>query len=173
MKSQLMLLTLIALAIQADGFTQTKWRTFKSTEENFIISLPAEPQQEQTSGRGPLGNGHHIYRIESDGITYIVSNSVFENPRVLPGDIKKTLDFVRNLLQRVSHGRLVSDKDISFAGFTGREVKVERDQQLWTLRAFVVKKRMYQFMTRSPKAKEQSAEVAKFFDSFKFINPPE
>jgi hypothetical protein len=32
---------------------------------------------------------------------------------------------------------------------------------------------MYQLMTTEPKAKEQSAEVAKFFQSFRLINSPQ
>src|ERR1044072_1930760 len=48
-------------------FGQGEWPRFKSTEENFTISMPAEPKQERTAGRTPLGNGHHIYSLDDNG----------------------------------------------------------------------------------------------------------
>jgi hypothetical protein len=173
MQTQVKLVTTFALVLLASGFTQVEWPTFKSTEENFVISLPGEPKQERTSGRGPFGNGHHIYSIESGGINYTVSNSLFENPPTQPKDIKQTLDLARDLVRMVTNGKLLSDKEISFEGFAGREVRIEKDKRIWTLRAYVMKKRMYQLMTTEPKAKEQSPEVAKFFESFKLIGSPE
>jgi hypothetical protein len=162
-----------SLVLLAGGFKQTEWPKFKSTEENFTISMPSEPKQERTSGRGPFGNGHHIYSLESNGISYTVSNSVFETPPTQPKDIKRVLDFSRDMVLTVTSGKLLSDKDISLEGFPGREVRIEKDKKIWTLHAYIVKGRMYQLMTTEPKAKEQSPDARKFFDSFKFLAPPE
>jgi hypothetical protein len=173
MQTQLKLVTIFALVLLGSGFTQVEWPTFKSTEENFVISLPAEPKQERNSQPGPFGNGHHIYTIDRGGIDYTISNSSFDNPPTQSKDIKQTLDFARDLVRMVTNGKLLSDKEITFDGFTGREVKIEKNKRIWTLRAYIIKKRMYQLMTTEPKGKEQSPEVAKFFESFKLINSPE
>jgi hypothetical protein len=164
---------IFSLVLLAVGFRQAEWPKFKSTEENFMISMPGEPKQERTSGRGPFGNGHHIYSIESDGVSYTVSNSAFEVPPAQPKEIKRILDFARDMVVMVTGGKLLGDKDISLEGFPGREVKIEKGKRVWTLHAYVVKGRMYQLMTTEPKAKEQSPAAAKFFDSFKLLAPPE
>jgi hypothetical protein len=163
----------ISLVLLACGFTQAEWPKFKSTEENFTISMPGEPKQERNSVRGPFGNGHHIYTIESNGISYVISNSAFDDPPTQPKDIKRILDFARDLVLTVTSGKLLNDKDISLEGFPGREVRIEKGKMLWTLHAYVVKGRMYQLMTTEPKAKAQSPETAKFFDSFKLLGLPE
>ena len=173
MPKMIKLAAVMSLALLAGGFTQAEWPKFKSTEENFTISMPGEPRQERNSGRGPFGNGHHIYSIESNGVSYTVSNSVFENPPTQPKDIKRVLDFARDVVLTVTSGKLLSDKDISVEGYPGREVRIEKDKKVWTLHAYVVKGRMYQLMTTEPKAKEQSPDTAKFFDSFKLLAPPE
>lgn len=113
------------------GFKQAEWPRFKSTEENFTISLPGEPKQERNSARGPFGNGHHIYSIESNGVSYTISNSVFDNPPTQPKDIKRILDFARDMVLMVTSGKLLSDKDISIDGFPGREVRIEKEKITW------------------------------------------
>jgi hypothetical protein len=167
------LAAIISLVLLAGGFRQADWPKFKSTEENFTIAMPSEPRQERNSARGPFGNGHHIYSVESNGVSYTVSNSVFDNPPTQPKDIKRILDSARDLVLMVTGGKLLSDKGISLEDFPGREVRIEKDKKIWTLHAYVVKGRMYQLMTTEPKAKEQNPDTAKFFDSFKLLAPPE
>src|ERR1044072_8914494 len=133
--------------------------------------MPSEPKQERNSRRGPFGNGHHIYSLESNGISYTVSNSVFETPPAQPNDIKRILDLARDLVLTVTGGKLLSDKEISLDSFPGREVRIEKDKRIWTLHAYIVKGRMYQLTTTEPKAKEQSPDTTKFFDSFKLLAP--
>jgi len=107
MLKKLKLIALFSLVLRAGGFRQAEWLKFKSTEENFTVSLPSEPRQEWTRVRGPFGNGHHIYKIENNGITYTVSNSVFEKAVTEPKDIKRTLDFARDLVLTLSTGKLL------------------------------------------------------------------
>lgn len=163
---------ILLLLLLSSAFAQ-EWRSFKSTEENFTISLPSEPKQEQTTGRSPLGNGHHIYSLETNGISFTISNSVIEDPPTQPKDIKRTLDLARDLVAMVTNGKLLTDADISIDGFPGRFVRIEKDKKIWTLRAYLVKQRMYQLMTTEPKAKEVNPSVTKFFESFKLLRAPE
>jgi hypothetical protein len=169
---KLKLTALFCLVLLAGGFRQADWPTVKSTEENFLVSMPDIPKQRRTRISGPLGKGHHIYKLEHNGITYTVSNSVFEKAPTQPEEIKQTLDFARDLLVTLSSGKLLVDKDISLDGFPGRQIRVEKGKKVWTLRAYVVKTRMYQLMTTEQKGKEQSAEAEKFFQSFAFVSRP-
>ena len=152
---------------------QDEWPKFKSTEENFTISMPREPQQERTAGRTPLGNGHHIYTLDDNGVSFTVSYSVFDNALTQSKDIKRTLDMARDMVAMVTNGKLLTDTDISIDSFPGRLVRIEKDKRIWTVHAYIVKDRMYQLMTTEPKAKEPNASAAKFFESFHLLHSPE
>jgi hypothetical protein len=173
MRKRLTLTGLVVSFLLTTALAQGEWRSFKSTEENFTISLPSEPKQERTAGRSPLGNGHHIYSLETNGVSFLISNSVIENPPSQSKDIKRTLDFARDLVAMVTNGKLLTDTDISIDGFPGRLVRIEKDKKIWTLRAYLVKERMYQLMTTEPKAKEANPAVTKFFESFQLLRSPE
>ncbi|HEY5884073.1 MAG TPA: hypothetical protein VIT88_05265 [Pyrinomonadaceae bacterium] len=173
MRHKLASAALLLSLLLTSAFAQGEWPTFKSTEENFSISFPSEPKQERTAGRSPLGNGHHIYSLQTNGGSFLISNSVIEDPPMKPQDIKRTLDFARDLVAMVTNGKLLTDEDISIDGFPGRLVRIQKDKKIWTLRAYLVKQRMYQLMTTEPKAKEANLSVAKFFNSFKLLRSPE
>jgi hypothetical protein len=150
-----------------------EWPSFKSTDENFQISLPAEPKQERTTGKSPLGDGHHIYSLNNGGISYTISVSTIEPPPTKKTDINRTLDFARDIVSIVTAGKELTDTDITLEGFPGRLVRIEKDKQIWTLRVYLVKERIYQLMTTEPKAKDPNPAVTKFFDSFKLLHSPE
>ena len=173
MRKRLTLTGFVVSFLLTTALAQGEWRTFKSTEENFTISLPGEPKQERTAGRSPLGNGHHIYSFETNGVSFTISNSVIENPPSQSKDIKHTLDLARDLVAIVTNGKLLTDTDISIDGFPGRLVRIEKDKKMWTLRAYLVKEHMYQLMTTEPKAKEAIPAVTKFFESFHLLRFPE
>src|SRR5687768_8924642 len=92
------LTTILFWFLATTTFAQTEWKTFKSTEENFSISLPSQPKQERTSGRTPLGNGHHIYSLDANGVSFVISNSIIEGSAKEPKGIKQTFDFARDLI---------------------------------------------------------------------------
>ena len=171
MKNILLLLSCVFL-FSVSAFAQ-EWPSFKSTEENFQISLPAEPGQERTSGTEMLGRNNHIYSLNKDGIDYTVSVSTFDKAPTEGKDIKRRLDFAVGLVLTVTEGKLLTSEDIALQGYPGRFVQIEKNKQIWTLRSFIVKEHMYQLMTTSPKSKDPNPAVVKFFDSFKLLRLPE
>ena len=173
MRKKLTLTGFVISLFLTSALAQGEWRTFKSTEENFTISLPSEPKQERTAGRSSLGNGHHIYTTEDNDVSFTVSYSMLDNAPTQPKDIKRTLDVARDLVTMVTNGKLLTDTEISIDNFPGRLVRIEKDKRIWTLHAYLVKDRMYQLMTTERKAKEQNASAAKFFESFHLLHPPE
>ncbi len=170
---KLKLTALFILVLLTSGFRQADWPIIRSTEENFFVSMPDIPKQHRTKVSGPLGKSHHIYKVQHQGITFTVSNSVLEKAPTQIEDIRRTFDQARDLLVTLSNGKLLIDEDITLDGFPGRQIRVVKGKKVWTLRAYVVKERMYQLMTTEPKGKEQSAEAEKFFQSFAFIFLPQ
>jgi hypothetical protein len=164
---------ILSLFLLTAAAGQAEWPRFKSTEENFTISMPREPQQERTTGRTPLGTGHHIYTVDDNGVSFTASYSVLDNAPTQSKDIKRTLDMARDMVAMVTNGKLLTDTDISIDNFPGRLVRIEKDKRIWTVHAYIVKDRMYQLMTTEPKAKEPNAAAAKFFESFHLLHSPE
>jgi hypothetical protein len=98
---------------------------------------------------------------------------MLDNAPTQTKDIKRTLDMARDLVAMVTNGKLLTDTEISIDSFPGRLVRIEKDKRIWTVHAYLVKDRRYQLMTTEPKAKEQNASAAKFFESFHLLHPPE
>jgi hypothetical protein len=120
-----------------------------------------------------LRTNHHIYSVENNNISYTISYSCFDAPIIDSKEVKRILGLSRDMVRIVTNGSVVSDKEIDLEGFPGREVRIEKDKRLWILRAFIVRERMYQLMTTQPKAKEESRETVKFYESFKLLSRPE
>ena len=171
MKKIFLLLT-CAFLFAVSGSAQD-WKTFKSTDENFQISLPAEPEQQRTPGTDMLGYNNHIYSLNNSGILYTISVSTFNRAPTEGKDIKRRLDFAEGLVLTVTEGKLLANEDITLEGFPGRLVQIEKNKQIWTLRSFIVREHMYQLMTTAPKVNDLNPAVVKFFDSFKLLRTPE
>ena len=163
---------LLPLFLLTVALAQGEWPKFKSTEENFTISMPREPRQERNTGRTPFGNGHHIYTLDDNGLSFTVSYSVLDNAPQSK-EIKRILDMARDMVAMVTNGKLLTDTDISIDSFPGRLVRIEKDKRIWTVHAYIVKDRMYQLMTTEPKTKEPNASAARFFESFHLLRSPE
>ena len=163
---------IVYLILTSSGIAQD-WPAFKSTDENFTISLPSEPKQERTTGRTPLGNGFHIYSLDNGNVSFTISTSTIDEVLTKPKDIKRTLDFARDLVAMVTAGKMVEDSEIALGRFPGRQVRIEKDKKIWMLRAFLVNQRIYQLLTTEPKAKETNPSITKFFDSFKLLQSPQ
>src|SRR5882724_5393035 len=101
------LVVVVGAFLLNSGFQSPDWPRFKSTEESFSVSLPREPAQERTNRKGPFGNGHDIYTVENDNVSYTISCSSFDAPVTDPKDIKRILDLSRDLVLTVTNGKLV------------------------------------------------------------------
>jgi hypothetical protein len=166
---------IFSLIMLAVGFQQAEWPKVESTKENFTISIPGEPKQKRTSMRGTFGSGHHIYSVESGGISYMVDTSHLELTPKRPQDIRTMLslacdNFMRETGYKV---RILRDRELSLGSFMGRELRLENNKRVRTLRAYIVKDRLYQLTTTEPQAEKQSSDTVKFFESFKLLAPPE
>jgi hypothetical protein len=176
---ELKLVAIVSLVMLAVGFRQAEWAKVESAKENFTISMPSEPKRERKrASEGDaffvLGSDQHIYSVESGGIDYRIETSHFHVAPKRPQDIKMILDFARHdFLRETGYKvRILRDREISLAGFPGWELRAENGKRVRTLRAYMIKDRLYQLTTTEPKAAEQSPDAVKFFESFKLLAQP-
>lgn len=68
-------------------------------------------------------------------------------------------------------GKLISQKEVVFKGYPGREIKVDFQDgmAIITMRTILVKNRNYIIQTICETAKDGNKSMTKFFDSFKLL----
>ena len=179
MPKKLKLVAIVSLVMLAAGFRQAEWSKVESAKENFTISMPSEPKRERkrTSERDDffvLGSDRRIYSVESSGINYMIETSKFYVVPKRQQDIRMILSFAcDNFLRETGYKvRILRDREISLEGFPGWEMIAESGKRVRTLRAYMIKDRLYQMTTTEPKAAEQSPDTVKFFESFKLLAQP-
>jgi TonB family protein len=84
--------------------------------------------------------------------------------------------FLKNFLDGVIEGggmKLESEKTISFEGHSGREYKMRADFGMGVGRAYFIGSNLYLMLGIVFKNQERSAEISRFFDSFRLTKNPD
>ena len=114
-------------------------------------------------------------RLTFSGTTsYALETSHLEITPKRPEDVKTILGFAcDNFLWNTGYKVVIlRDRELSLGSFKGRELRAESGDKIRTLRAYIVKDRLYQLTTTEPKAENQSPDTVKFFESFNLLAPP-
>jgi hypothetical protein len=151
---------------------------FTSAEGKFTIALPS-----RTSGNHPIriqGTGDTITGESFEWQTAEGSFTVsyMDMPALLSGSVAAGLGLDRYCEQtlaqvRRSNGKVISEQNLLLSGHPGREIKADMLGYLYTFRAFMTGRRLYQLMVAT--AKDHAGDVAitdKVLDSFK-LTPDE
>jgi hypothetical protein len=172
---QSLLLVVSALALGLGvvlAETSPSWKTYRSREGGFEVSLPGTPKEERKEHKTANGK-REVVRVSSEprkgeGI-YLVAFSDHE-PAPKPETDDQKLDRARDAALALSKGRLLEEKKLTLQQHTGREVRIEVEGKVIVrARLFVVKKRLYQVMVVGPKETADSKDTQRFLDSFQFI----
>lgn len=153
--------------------------SFMSLEGRFSIALP-----QQISGYGPLSedtpNGRVTY---GDAYNWLLEGARFD---VLSAEkVKPVADTAeaKALLSRMAEGmkaevtqkggKLLSDTEISIAGYPGRELRFESSDASLINRIYFVGSHLYQVTAFFKKDAKLQESVVKILDSFKLLTPEE
>lgn len=177
---------LALLAVAAVGFAQKSpppppaapaWQEFKSAEGNFAVLLPGRPTEVSQTSQTEIGKVPiRFFTATSGPVEYVVMYADYPIVFNTPGAIKASLDGGREMLLNSNQGTLLSETQIAYGRFPGREWKVSTPGgPIWT-RSYLVHQRLYSLIvglqgnadTKPPDPKA----VGRFFDSFKLIAEP-
>ena len=153
--------------------TRDTWIKYNSPEGRYSVSLPQQPKlssQESTNSAG-LKFTQYMATAEESGRLFMIG--YFDYPAAF--DIDKARDGVVQKLKAT----LLSESDLTIAGYPGREIKMsakETDGSEFLIRAriYAVKNRAYfvQFIIGSTDtAPTAVAAATKYFDSFSVSVP--
>ena len=153
--------------------TRDTWINYSSPEGRYSVRLPQQPKistQESTNSAG-LKFTQYMATAEDSGRLFMIG--YFDYPAAF--DIDKARDGVVQKLKAT----LLSENDLTLAGYPGREIKMsakETDGSEFLIRAriYAVKNRAYfvQFIIGSTDtAPTAVAAATKYFDSFSVTVP--
>lgn len=149
------------------------WQTYQFADGSFSIEFPGKPEEQLQPVETPMGRieGRMMIAITASGL-FAAQYADYPVSYTTPGEIRTVLDAARDLsIERVK-GRLLSEREISYNDYRGREVVVAIEAGTLRTRQYLVGRRMYMLMTISSAAEETAAQK-RFFGSFKILKGPE
>lgn len=160
------------------GIPVESWQEFKHEAGNFAVMMPGKPIEVSQTVDSQIGKVP-IYSFTARGGTLNYLAMYAEYPIALdtPEAAKTSLNGARDLMLNNRNGKLISETDISYGKYPGREVKAQLDGGIMRLRVYIVNQRMYLLMVMAPgddKSKQlESKKAEDFLGSFKFLREPQ
>jgi hypothetical protein len=154
------------------------WQEFKHEAGNLAVMMPGKPTESSQTVESEIGKVP-VYTFTAQGGTLIYIAMYAEYPISMdtPEAAKITLDNSRDLMLSRREGKLISEKDISFGKYPGRELSAKIGGGSLRSRTYIVNQRMYLLMAIAPgddQSKQlESKKVDDFLGSFKFLREPQ
>ena len=160
-------LALLLLALASSASAAPAWKEFRSKEGGFEVLLPVAPKirSEAPDMSGGVAN---VFTADLGSTAYVVSYTDYQ-PGTFAGRSPELIyNVARNDLVKGQPVKLLADRKVAVSGRDGREV-IFSDKEGYTqvYRFLVVKDRLYAVISGGPLNHEKSAEVRRFFASFK------
>jgi len=150
------------------------WREVPWPELGFTIWMPGEPVR-KTIPFNPKDQrlDFQIGRARGkDSICFLLAQQLLSAPS---GDAARTIffkSFIDSLLSGMTI-KLEEEKTISFEGQSGREYKISGKLGSGLCRLYILGTKIYCLLGISLKDNDGSAEIARFFDSFRLTKNPD
>lgn len=145
---------------------ESGWVQFNSTEGRFSVLMPEIPvDQTETkdSAHGPYTT--HLFIVKDTTSVYLIG-WVDYDPR-FNFDRQAELEANRDNFVNGLKAKLLSTRRTFIDGYSAVEFTAETADRIFKSRVYMVGRRPYQIVIGSPKALDDSANVNRFFNSFK------
>lgn len=146
------------------------WVTFNSEIGRFTVLLPQTPVEKTETVQSNVGPyTTHLFSVRSNG-TIFVLGWVDYDLRFNFGP-QSELNANRDNFIKGIKGALVDSNYSTFDGYQSLEFTAETSDTIYKSRVFIVGRRPYQLITGTLKGVDDSANTARFFESFKIKQP--
>lgn len=180
MNKNIKILPALLIVVAAFSFTIIDWVDFSS--HGFSASFPKKPEADSQLINSPIGNlrfNSFMYDASEDStdenLVYGAMTTVY--PEELAKQIKDTA-FIRGIFDGAVKGgvnsvkgKLISQKNIQFQGYPGREVKIDFQNGLAVIRMriYMVNTWMYTLQIITLTEKDENKSIYRFMNSFKLL----
>jgi hypothetical protein len=154
-----------------------EWKEVAAPEVGFHAFMPGTPRLEQNTQETPAGNVElHKFTVEPKGkreLFMIVSVRVPMDVSRELGGTERLLELGRQDLLSASQGQLLSERQIRLGSCPGLELEVLPPKgAIVKARIYATANQFYQVAVHVPRIRLASADVQKFFDSFRLSAEP-
>ena len=156
------LLLLVVVGTAAAQTEQTGWEEFAPEGGGFSILVPTKPVETITT---KTNYTMHSFTATSGRATYVVSYTDYQQIKLGPTAF---LNANRDRFNKALQATLISTREITVDGHAGIEFTSENPAATIRSQLFLIGKRMFQTASVVFKDTDQTREVNRFFDSFKF-----
>ena len=163
--ASLMVLAL-SLALKAQEHTGESWVTFKSEPGRFSILLPEIPTDRTEtiqSEHGPYTT--HLFVVKTAKSVFLLGWVDYDPS--FNFSIPQELDANRDNFVKGLKATLLTTNNLTRDGYQALDFTAENADSTYISRVYMVGRRPYQLVAGTFKGKEDEANVAKFFGSFK------
>ena len=141
---------------------QTGWEEFAPEGGGFSLLVPTKPVETITT---KTNYTMHSFATTAGRATYVVSYTDYQQIKLAPAAF---LNANRDRFNKALQATIVSSREITVDGHTGLEFTSENPAANIRSQLFLLGKRMFQTASVVFKDSDQTREVNRFFNSFKF-----
>jgi len=153
------------------------WQEFKHEAGNLSVMMPGKPSEASEMVESAIGKiPTHTFTTQRGTFIYLAMYAEYPIAIDAPRMVKNALDNARDGVLGDINGKAISETDISFGKYAGRELKAKVDGGLMRSRTYIVNQRMYMLIVSveggdDPKQLD-SKNADDFFGSFKLLKEP-
>jgi len=160
--------------LRAQEHAADEWVTFTSAPGRFSVLLPEIPTDKAAttqSEHGPYNT--HLFIVRTERSVFLVGWVDYDPS--FNFSIQSELDanrdnFVNGLKSKGIDISVVSTTKITMNGNPGIEFIAETPDTVYKSRVYIIDRRPYQLIAGSSKSRDDSTNVARFFQSFKLLS---
>ena len=168
--------TLLLLAAAGPGRAQSEpkpeWQEFRSEEGNFLLWVPAKPEEIKVAGCPP---GARVWQASGDELLTLFQFGFIGKQK--PADGAQAQDFLEGLGRETAEslkGKVLDGRKITLGGWPGRETRIRFDAGEIPMclldRVFLVRDVKLFVRIIVPESHRDSPAHRKILDSFKLVD---
>jgi len=142
------------------------WVRFTSDDGHFSVLMPEIPTDKtetENSAHGPYTT--HLYIVKDSASVYLIG--WVEYAPSFDFDRQAELEANRDNFVNGIKARLLSSRPTVIGGYSALEFTAETEDRIFKSRVYLVGRRPYQIVIGSKKSVDDSAQMNRFFNSFK------
>jgi hypothetical protein len=158
---------LVVLGLLAAGVPRAvAGSPFSSTQDSFVVLMPAPPYVETRSVALPQAGSAslRLYRVDEPNTQWLISATDIAG---LELEARRTLAGTRDGLVERSGGSVVSERTVRVGRYEGLELRLVRpDRSVIQARLCVTPRRIYEAIVMTAEEARRRAQIERFFESF-------
>ena len=142
------------------------WVKFASDNGHFSVLMPETPQEKvetTDSSHGPYTT--HLFVVRDTTSVYLIGWVDYDPS--FNFNRQAELEANRDNFVKGINAKLVATRATVINGYSGLEFTAETEDRVFKSRVFLVGRRPYQIVIGSPRDLDDTANVSRFFNSFK------